>query len=277
VSERSEGVSGAGRRLVRRHDEGPVAVVTLARPERHNALVPELLDDLRATVDEVAGDGAVRALVLAADGPSYSTGGDVAEFAKQDGDDLVAYARRIVGGLHAAILELLGLDIPVVPAVHGAVTGGSLGLVLAGDVVVAGPRASFAPWYVRVGFSPDGGWTALLPRRIGVGRAMSWQLANRTVDVRTAADWGLVDEIHDAPASRAVDVAAELARMRPGAVARTKQLLRHDLDAVRDRLDAELESFVEQIQTTEARDGMTDFLNRAVTAVAPAPSPTPTA
>lgn len=246
--------------LVRRRDEGSVAVLTLNRADRHNALVPALLAELSEAIAGVAADDSVRCLVLAARGRSFSTGGDVAEFARHTGDELVGYARRVVGALHDTVMALLALDVPYVPVVHGAVTGGSLGLVLPGDVVVAGSRATFAPWYVRVGFSPDGGWTALLPRRIGHGRAASWQLTNRTVDATTAEQWGLVDEVHDDPGARAMEIARHLTGMRPGAVARTKRLARGDLAAVRAGLDAELESFVEQIQTDEAGAGMAAFL-----------------
>ena len=249
-----------GSTFVRTVRHGPVAELVLNRPERHNALVPELLDDLRSAVAQVAGDESVRVLVIAAEGRSFSTGGDVAGFAEHNGEELVLYARRIVAALHDAILDLLMLEIPVVAAVQGPVTGGSLGLVLGSDVVVAGPQASFAPWYVRVGFSPDGGWTALLPRRVGHGRAAWWQLLNRTVDVETAVGAGLVDAVDDDPRARALELGQEIASMQPGAVARTKRLLRPDLDEVRAGLDAELESFVEQIQTPEARAGMAAFL-----------------
>lgn len=240
--------------------DGPVAEVVLDRPERHNALVPELLDDLRSAVAGVASVEAVRALVIAAEGRSFSTGGDVAGFAGYEGEELAAYARRIVGALHDTILDLFALEIPVVAAVHGPVTGGSLGLVLAADVVVAGPSASFAPWYVRVGFSPDGGWTALLPRRVGHGRAASWQLLNSSVDADMALASGLVDVVDEDPRGRALELARRLAGMQAGAVARTKRLLRPDLEEVRAGLDAELESFVDQIQTAEARAGMAAFL-----------------
>jgi 2-(1,2-epoxy-1,2-dihydrophenyl)acetyl-CoA isomerase len=241
--------------------EEPVATVVLTRPERHNALVPELLDDLRSAIAELAAAEGVRAIVLAAEGRSFSTGGDVAAFAAHEGEELAAYACGIVGGLHAAVLDLLGLDIPVVAAVHGPVTGGSLGLVLASDVVVCGPGASFAPWYVRVGFSPDGGWTALLPRRVGHARAAAWQLLNRTVDAEAALAAGLVDEVHEQPRARALELAHHAGAMQPGAVARTKRLLRRDLADVREALDAELESFVEQIRSDEARAGMAAFLD----------------
>ena len=124
-----------GSPFVRVAIDGPVAEVVLNRPHRHNALVPELLDDLRSAVSALAADESVRVLVISAEGRSFSTGGDVAAFAAQDAEDLVTYARRIVGGLHDTILDLLTLRVPVIAAVHGAVTGGSLGLVLAAELL----------------------------------------------------------------------------------------------------------------------------------------------
>jgi 2-(1,2-epoxy-1,2-dihydrophenyl)acetyl-CoA isomerase len=248
------------RALVRVDDDGGVRTLTLARPERHNALVPELLDDLVAAIEDGQAVSHVGALVLAAQGRSFSTGGDVAAFATLDGADRVAYARRIVGALNDAILTLLASDRPVVAAVHGPVTGGSLGLVLAADVVVVGPRAWFAPYYVDVGFSPDGGWTALLPQRIGALRAGAVQLLNQPVDAHTALLWGLATHHDDDPGARARKIATDIADKRPGSVARTRRLLAGDLDDVAARLDAELDSFVAQIDTPEATAGMAAFL-----------------
>jgi len=250
-----------------------VRSIRLNHPRRHNALTLDLVTALRAAVAEAAASDHVDAVVLTAAGRSFSTGGDVAEFAAREGEDRVAYARELVGALHECILELLRLEVPLVVGVHGLVTGGSLGLVLACDVVLVGPHAAFAPYYVDVGFSPDGGWTALLPDRVGRRRATAWQLTNRTVDAPTALAWGLADEIVDEPVSAvAVDRACEITTKRPAAVRRTKALLRPDLDAVVARLDAELDSFVDQIATDEATRGMAHFLRATAAARAAAPS-----
>ncbi len=253
-----------GGTFVRVHEHGAVRLVVIDRPERHNALVPDMVDSLRSAVREAGADPAVRAVVLAAEGPDFSTGGDVAAFARHSGPALATYAREIVGGLHALILELLRLGVPVVCAVRGMVTGGSLGLVLASDIVLAAPDARFAPYYVDVGFSPDGGWTALLPDRIGRGRAMSVQLRNLVLDARTAHDWGLVSEVVDRGdvTAAAVAVAEEVAGKPMGAVGRTKRLMLGDLVAIEHRLQAELDAFVEQVVTPEAAAGMAEFLGR---------------
>jgi 2-(1,2-epoxy-1,2-dihydrophenyl)acetyl-CoA isomerase len=150
--------------------DGPVARLTLNRPARHNSLVPALTDSLNAELLRVAETPAVRILVLQAAGASFSTGGDVAGFYAQPRDRRRAYAEMLVGGLNAAILQLLNLPFPVISRVHGPVTGGSLGFLLASDLVAITPEAFIQPYYTQVGFSPDGGWTAMLPDRIGIAR-----------------------------------------------------------------------------------------------------------
>lgn len=242
---------------------GGVVQLTLNRPDRHNALVPELLDAFSEALDQAYGHDP-RAVVLAANGRSFSTGGDVAAFHATPQAERVAYARRVVGALNRVILQLLRLPVPTVAAVHGMVTGGSLGLVLASDLVVAGPRASFAPWYTHVGFSPDGGWTALLPERIGRARALELQLCNGTLDADRAAALGLVQRL--APDEGVLDAAwaltGELETRWPGSVRRTLKLTRPDVELVERRLAAELESFLEQIASDEAEQGMAAFLGK---------------
>lgn len=239
--------------------DGPVWILQLDRAERHNALVPELLRSLRTEVSAARAGGA-RALVLTGAGPSFSTGGDVASFARHEGAELAAYAREIVGELNEAMLDLMRADIPVIAAVHGPVTGGSLGLVLASDLVVAGPRAWFQPYYAEVGFSPDGGWGTILGRRVGAGRSLRWQLLNERVEADTACAAGLVTHRAEDALAAAVDLAHRTARMKPGVVSRTKALVHGDLGQVAADLEAELDSFVAQIVTSEAATGMRLFL-----------------
>lgn len=248
---------------VRYQQENSIARLTLNRPERHNALIPGLLDDLKAALAHCREDQP-SALVIDAAGKSFSTGGDVAGFYDTPRNQRHAYASHVVGTLNEVILELLTLPVPTVTAVHGMVTGGSLGLVLASDIVVAGPRASFAPWYTVVGFSPDGGWTALMPERIGRGRAMDVQLTNRSISQEDALAWGLAH--YDAPAGEevatAMSIATGLSDRQPGSVARTLRLTRPDTEPVATALERERQQFLEQIVTDEANLGMAAFLGR---------------
>ena len=137
----------------------PIGRLTLNRPTRHNSLVPDLLRQLLDGLDRIAGLADLGAVVLEASGASFSTGGDLQGFADHL-DTLPAYADEVVGLLHQTMLAMQDLPLPIVAAVQGPVSGGSLGLVLAADMVLVSGRASFTPYYSQVGFSPDGGWTA---------------------------------------------------------------------------------------------------------------------
>jgi 2-(1,2-epoxy-1,2-dihydrophenyl)acetyl-CoA isomerase len=248
---------------------GPVAVLTLNRAERHNSLVPELLMELLQALRELADQADVRCVVLQANGRSFSTGGDVRAFYEHR-DDLSDYAYHIVGLLNWVILALVELPVPVVAAVHGIVTGGSMGLVLGCDVVLVAPEASFTPYYSIVGFSPDGGWTAMLPTIIGSKRSAEALLRNLSISAEQAVAWGIAslvvpaDRIHD----EALAVAQDIAAKKPGSIRHTKRLLSLACcdpspgsgQGLAARLEAERARFVEQIVTEEARQGIAAFL-----------------
>ncbi|MFN3401675.1 MAG: enoyl-CoA hydratase/isomerase family protein [Ferrovibrio sp.] len=238
-----------------------VARLTLNRPERHNSLVPALLDSLNADLDRIAGNREIRAVVLQASGRSFSTGGDVAGFHAVPRGQRRAYAEGLVGSLNRAILTLLRLRVPVLGRIHGPLTGGSLGLLLACDLAAITPQAYIQPYYAQVGFSPDGGWTAMLPARIGAQRAREIQLLNQRVSAQEALQLGLVTACVEADA---LDATIEgwlekLKTMQPGSISSTKALLATDCAT---GLDAELRNFLALIDSAEAEAGMARFLSK---------------
>lgn len=243
-----------------------VATVTLNRPARHNALVPDLLSALNEALDGLA-DADLVAVVLAGSGRSFSTGGDVAAFAGLPRGARRAYASGLVGALNAAILRLLDLPCPVVCRLHGPVTGGSCGLVFASDLVAMSPRAFLQPYYVDVGFAPDGGWTALLPERIGTARAGAIQLLNRRVGAEEALGLGLAQAVEAEDRLDAV-IGGWLDQLR-GKVATSLRATRallmppHRRGAIADGLECERERFLALIETDETEAGMARFLARS--------------
>jgi 2-(1,2-epoxy-1,2-dihydrophenyl)acetyl-CoA isomerase len=240
---------------------GSITVLTLNRPERHNSLVPAFLERILAALENIGGDPAVRAVVLQANGRSFSTGGDVRGFHTHL-NDLPVYASEIVGLLNRVIVALVELPVPIVAAVHGIVTGGSLGLVLGCDVVLVAPEASFTPYYSVVGFSPDGGWTAMLPHIVGPKRAAEALLHNHTITAEQAVDSGLAHRLVPAERIRdeALAVAQDLVAKKPGSLYHAKSLLNSAFSDLASRLEAERTHFVEQIVTEEARQGIAAFL-----------------
>ena len=248
-------------RLVKLKRQGNIALVSLNRPARHNALVPELLSELlRALEHNDSRSAAV--VILRAEGASFSTGGDLAGFQKNR-DTIGIYAHELVGKLNQLILALYTHPAAIVCAVNGQVTGGSLGLLLASDHVIMRRGITITPYYSLVGFSPDGGWTALLPDIIGRQQAMHWLASNTSYDADACHKLGLVHQVveKDCDAS-ALAWAETVAGFQAGSVARTRKLLNTNVDILRQRLQAERENFVSQIQTQQALDGIDQFLRR---------------
>jgi enoyl-CoA hydratase/carnithine racemase len=248
-------------RLVKLERQGAVALLSLNRPARHNALVPELLSDLLAALEDDDCLGA-SAVVLRAEGPSFSTGGDLLGF-QQHRDTIGEYAHELVGLLNRSILALYSHPVPIVCAVQGHVTGGSLGLLLASDRVVMRRGATITPWYSEVGFSPDGGWTALLPEIAGRRQTMHWLASNASRDADSCLELGLVHQVvaEDCDAA-AMAWANRVAETHSGSITRSRRLLNADIEELRYRLEAERKAFVTQVQTQQALDGIDKFLRR---------------
>lgn len=253
--------------LVRLDREDAVGVLTLSRSEMHNALVPELLDAVIAALATIRDDSNLHCVVLAAEGPAFSIGGDMRRFAAEadlGGETLREYATLIVGKLNEVVLAMTRLPQPIVAAVHGTVTGGSLGFLMGSDLLVLADDAVIKSHYASAGFCPDGGWTAALPNLIGRRRAAAALLLNRSIGAEDALEWGLVNEL--APADRVVqrafDLARKMASYPQGTLRLSKRLLCADQQELALRLEAERQGFIELINGTEARAGLAGFLEK---------------
>jgi 2-(1,2-epoxy-1,2-dihydrophenyl)acetyl-CoA isomerase len=214
-------------------------------------------------LEAIRTDSAIRAVVLQANGRSFSTGGDALGFVEHAAD-IEAYARQIAGLLNQVVMAMVDLPMPIVTAVHGIVTGGSVGFILGSDIVLVAPEASFTPYYSVVGPSPDGGWATWLPLLIGPRRAAEVLYLNQTIDAETAVAWGLANRIVPAERIRgtALTMAEEIAGKKPGSIRHTRQLLyRHRFD-IAAGLEAELDHFVEQMVEGEGLAGFQEFVNR---------------
>lgn len=165
--------------------------MSLDAPERRNALSLAMLDHLRSAAQRSAADASSRGLLLDHTGDVFSAGVDLVERRS-----LAPGARNHSQALADLYSELWGYPKPLVCRADGAVRGGGVGLVAVADVVIAGPRASFAFTEVRVGVAPAlvG---ALVLARFGGGRLDPWLLSGSTLDARDAAEIGLVTQVAD--------------------------------------------------------------------------------
>lgn len=249
------------------HKDGAIWLY-LNRPARHNALTQPLLDELFTAI-KLAEAKKPTALVLSARGRSFSTGGDIGGFLDQAGsqDQLLAYADQLVGALHDVVLSLLAFPSPVLAAVNGPVTGGSTGLVLAADMVALSNTAFIQPYYSEVGFAPDGGWTAMLPEKIGTAKALEIQYLNSRLSAEEARRFGLATHVC-APS----DIEPKIAEWVTGISCRFAQThiaTRQNVwdeprrQLVKERLDREKARFLDLISRPETLAGMQEFTKQS--------------
>ncbi len=206
---------------VRVERDGAVTWLRMARPERHNAFDAPMVADFRAAVASIRADPTVRAVVLAGDGPSFSTGVDVKEL------DADAIGIEWFRDWHHMIVELEQLDVPVIAAIQGHCLGGGLMLTLAVDYRLAADDLRIGLGAVRLGILPGTApWR--LPRVVGPAAARRLSLFGEYVDATEAERIGLVDRVVPAAAldteSRAL--AARVESFRHDTLVELKRLLR---------------------------------------------------
>jgi 2-(1,2-epoxy-1,2-dihydrophenyl)acetyl-CoA isomerase len=238
-----------------------VLVITLNRTHAQNALIPALLSEVIEAFSEARDRPDMSAIMLQANGAAFSIGGDIHGF-KQQFPDIRAYAEDIVGKLNQMMLAMIDFPHPVITAVHGVVTGGSIGFVLASDLVLLSPDAVFKAHYPSAGFSPDGGWGVLLPRIVGPRRAAECLLLNQSVSAEQAVEWGMANRIvaNDQLREEAMKMARKIARYPAGTMCKSKQLLWRERAQIAADLELERDKFVQQILQKEAHDGVLRFL-----------------
>lgn len=241
-----------------------VARLRMVRADARNAIDPLWVKELDAAVTALEGDGSVRALLLSADGPAFSVGGDLRHFHTQV-DRMADELADMVGGYHLVLGRLAALPVPVVCAVHGAAAGGGLGLVWCSDVVLAADDAKFATGFSTLGLSGDGGSSWFLPRLVGLRRARELILHNRVLTAAEALEWDLVDRVVPRSDLEA-EAEAEAARMAAGptvAYGEMRRLLWRSLSVgLEDQLAAESRAIVRCGATADAREGVTAFAER---------------
>jgi 2-(1,2-epoxy-1,2-dihydrophenyl)acetyl-CoA isomerase len=240
-----------------------VATLTLNRPDAGNAMNLELVQALRAHAESLTGRTDVRVVVLRAAGKMFCVGGDLGWMASHD--DREAALRQLADELHAGLLVLRSLDAPVVAVVHATAAGAGLSLAAGADISLAGESASFVMAYTKVGLSPDGGSTWLVPRLIGTRRAAELMLLNPQLTAAQAVEAGLVSRVVpdgelDATAAK---LAGQLAAGSLAAHGAVKRLLEASATATfEEQLSLEAVTIAGLSAGSEGREGVGAFLER---------------
>jgi enoyl-CoA hydratase len=260
TSDGSSTEDGAGPLHVSSPEPG-VALVELDRPHRLNAMSPDLLRELHATLDRLAGDASCRVVVLTGRGRGFCAGLDLTAFdlgARNAAEPRDSPQVRLARQKYIADLvpKLRALPQVVVSAVNGPAAGGGLALALASDVRIAAASARFNVAFVRIGLSGcDIGTSWLLPRLIGASRAFELMLTGRIIDAAEADRVGLVTRV--VPDGEVVEAALEVARAvlanSPMGVRMTKEVMWSQLEVASLQAGIDLENRT-QILTSHTRD-----------------------
>jgi 2-(1,2-epoxy-1,2-dihydrophenyl)acetyl-CoA isomerase len=225
---------------------GRVATITLARPERLNALTASMHADLRAALDRLATDEAVRVVMLTGEGRAFSSGQDLTEDLPRDGDGKIDLGPPLARDYNPLILRLADYPKLTIAALNGPAVGASANIALACDIVIAARSSFIQQAFAKIALIPDAGGTWILPRLVGQKRALALMLTADPVPAEEAQRMGLVYRVFEDGvfATEGAAFAAALANGPAMAQRMMKQALReclaNDLQAQLD-LEAKLQ------------------------------------
>jgi 2-(1,2-epoxy-1,2-dihydrophenyl)acetyl-CoA isomerase len=241
-----------------------VATVTLAKEQARNSIDIPMAQEIDARLKEAADRDDVGVILVRAAGPAWCVGGAIDAFLEV-GDRMHSYMLELGVSINALLRTLHESDKITVAAVHGAVGGGGVGIMLAHDIVIAAERTVFALGYSRIGTSPDGGNSYFLTRDVGYRRALELYLLNDRLDAAEAYELGMVNRV--VPAAEldvtAAELAAQIAAGPRTAHAAAKILLRRANDGLLARqLDDEIRMFADNTREADFAEGLSSFLEK---------------
>lgn len=252
--------------LVTVETRNDLALVTLNRPEKLNALNYALIDRLMAVLDSLEADPAVRAVILTGAGErAFSAGGDIPEFAGSVAAGVDVAVRDFCRRGQAMTARLESFPKPVIAAVNGIAYGGGCEITEAAHLAVASERALFAKPEINIGIPPTFGGTQRLPRLAGRKRALELLLTGDPFGPERAREIGLVNRVvpHDDLLPEAFALAGRILRHSSLAAARIITAVTRGINGTIDEgLLIEREQFARMAATDDAREGLDAWIAR---------------
>jgi enoyl-CoA hydratase/carnithine racemase len=240
---------------VRIETNGGILTLTLARPDKKNALTNAMYGKLADAIEAAERDASAR--VILGEGDMFTAGNDVGEFAavatgKSEG------SRNVI----RFIQSLARCTRPLVAAVQGRAVGVGTTMLLHCDLVVLADNAQLSTPFVSLALVPEAASSLLMPARIGHARAYEMFALGEAVPAQTALQWGIANRVVlDKLDAEALALAQRLARQPAGALTATKRLMRNG-EALVAQMQAEGEQFAQRLRTAEAREAFTAFAER---------------
>lgn len=240
---------------------GRVAVITINRPEKRNALNIQTRAEGAAALDELRGDDSVQVVVITGAGDkAFIAGADIAEFAER-----TAITQREVMLERGLFNAIDSFPKPVIAMVNGYCLGGGCEVALACDIRIASETASFGQPEINLGIIPGGGGTQRLPRLVGEGKAMELILTGEIIDAQTAFNIGLVNHVvpADQLEARTMEIANRMAEKSPIALRLAKEAVRlASRSNIDEGLRREVDLFALCFSSEDKDEGVSAFLQK---------------
>jgi len=251
--------------VLEREDRGAVAILTLNRPAKLNALSNELLAAIMEMLDDIELEPAARVVVITGAGRSFSAGADIAGFQQHLEAGPVEAVVHFMRPGHQMTRRVESFPKPIIAAVNGLAFGGGCELVESTHIALAADTATFSKAEINIGIMPTFGGTQRLPRNVGRKAAIELILTGRIFDAAEAASLGLVNRV--VPAANLLDETLALANLLaskpPLTVAAVLGAIHRGMDAaIDDGLAIEEAAFARIVPTHDAREGVTAFLEK---------------
>lgn len=245
--------------LVMSSVEGPIAILTLNRPQALNALSPALIDDLIRHLEMYDADDSIRAIIITGAGRAFAAGADIKAMANATPIDM------LTSGMIARWARIAAIRKPMIAAVNGYALGGGCELAMMCDIILASETAQFGQPEINIGIIPGAGGTQRLTRALGPYRAMEMVLTGATISAHEAAAHGLVNRV--CPPETLLDearrVAQTIAAKSPLAVQLAKEAVRAAAEnTVREGLAIELRNFYLLFASEDQKEGMRAFIEK---------------
>ncbi len=237
--------------------------ITLNRPERLNALTDTMRHELIDAFTRAGTEDEARVVVLTGAGRGFCSGADLA--AVLESGEPVDFGQALRTTYNPLVIQMRSLPKPIIAAVNGVAAGAGMSLALACDLRIAAESASFIQAFVKIGLVPDSGSTWLLPRLVGLTRAMELMVSGRKVEAVEALEMGLVNRI--VPDEELVGAVAKLAQEYASAPTRAIGLIKQAVDYALDHrlveaLEQEAELQAQAGKTADHVEGVAAFLEK---------------
>ncbi|MCH9015113.1 MAG: enoyl-CoA hydratase [Gemmatimonadetes bacterium] len=245
--------------------DGAIGTITLNRPDKLNAFVDSMREELAGVVTELAQSDDVRVIVITGAGRAFCAGADIDYMRQLIEEGNVAAFESLVEAGRDVVTAIRKAPKPVIASMNGPAAGGGANLALACDLRIASDRASLGQTFNSIGLHPDWGGTFFLPRLVGYSRAIEMIFKGEMIDAFEANRMGIINEVvpHDQLPKATRKLAMFLAKKPPIALALSKQAIYQSFESTLDEmLDIELQNQLTCFQSEDVREGFQAFVEK---------------